>query len=315
MNAVEKLRGRFGGNLAESMGAGRMPRVGAGGSAATSVDPLEGTERFTAARSIPVARIEADPDQPRTVFDPAELEALAASLKAHGQIQPIMVRPSGEPGRFIIVAGERRHRASILAGRSEIIAVVIETTDPARIFEMQLIENCMRADLKPVEQARGFRRLMDQASWSAERMGESVGMSESAVVRALALLSLPAPVQEMVDAGKIAPSVAYEISKADPSTHQSVADRVVGEGLNRTATIEAVRGTPLLKNASTGKGGATRTKAKGKAKLRTEWKYAEQGGIKVVATRAKGLEPDFMLAMLERWAEAIRAEMKPTNEV
>lgn len=312
MSAVDKLRERFGSNLAESMGANRSPRAGAGGIApqasARPTDPLEGTSRFGAARMIPVAQIEADPGQPRSEFDPAEIDQLAASLNDHGQIQPIMVRPSGVAGQFIIVAGERRHRASVAANRPEIIAVVIEETDPARIFEMQMVENCLRSDLKPVEQARGFRRLMDQTKWSAARMGKSVGMSESAIVRALALLSLPAPVQEMVNTGRITPSVAYEISKADPATHQAVADRVVVESLNRAATIEAVRQAPQPEEKmSSGK-------AKPKAKVHTSRTFKGQGGLRglvITATRAKGVDAGLMLEALAQWADAIRAEMMP----
>ena len=180
---------RFGANLAESMGGGRSPRPTApaldDGQARRGVPaPGRGRDRGRADR--------ADPGQPRTEFDPGAIARLAESLEAHGQIQPISVRWSDDPGRYLIVTGERRWRASILAGRPTIAAVILEgdRTD-SQVLEMQLVENCLREDLQPIEQARAFRTLMDRNGSTAARLAETLRLTGSSVTRALALLDLP----------------------------------------------------------------------------------------------------------------------------
>ena len=308
MSKVDDLKARFGGNVAESMGANRTSRSGAGGIRLATPDPFEGTERFGNARMIEVARIDPDPDQPRTDFDPTELEQLAASLTEHGQLQPIVVRPGVESGRFVIVAGERRHRASIIARRSTIAAVLMTELDPAKVFEMQLVENALRSDLKPVEQGRAFRRLMDQNGWSALKLGDTLKISESKVIRALALLDLPCTVQDMVESSQIAPSVAYELAKVnDPIAAEQIAHRVVNEGLTREQTIEARQEAKVNRTLSKGKGkGAT---IKGKPKLRESWPFTAGPGFKIVATCKKGIAPVMLVEALERFAVEARAKL------
>ena len=192
---------RFGANLAESMGGGRSPRPTA--PALSTMGKHDGVSRLRAAAEIEVGRIAADPGQPRTEFDPGAIARLAESLEAHGQIQPISVRWSDDPGRYLIVTGERRWRASILAGRPTIAAVILEgdRTD-SQVLEMQLVENCLREDLQPIEQARAFRTLMDRNGWTAARLAETLRLTGSSVTRALALLDLPCTVQDAVEAGQ-----------------------------------------------------------------------------------------------------------------
>ena len=159
-------------------------------------------------------------------------------------------------GRYLIVSGERRWRASMMAGRPTIAAVIVEgeRTD-SQILEMQLVENCLREDLQPIEQARAFRTLMDANGWSALRLGQALQMSESTVIKALALLDLPAAVQDAVESGQLAPSVAYEVSKLDdPDAQAEVAARVVAEGLSRAETVEAVREAASKPRAGGAKG-------------------------------------------------------------
>jgi ParB family chromosome partitioning protein len=247
MSKDKDLLSRFGSNLAESMGAGRS-RAGEGGAAAAKADPgpasrLDGTTRLRSGAEIAVERITPDPNQPRTEFDDEAIDRLAASLKSHGQLQPIAVRWGEAEGRYVIVTGERRWRASVRAGKPTVTAVVLEgAASASQILEMQLIENALREDLKPVEQARAFRALMDRNGWPALRLAETLHLNVATVTRALALLDLPAPVQDRVEAGTIAPSVAYEISKVEhPDDQHALAERVVNEGLSRAETIRAVR--------------------------------------------------------------------------
>ena len=202
-----------------------------------------GFSRLRAAAEIEVGRIVPDPDQPRTEFDPEAIARLAESLKAYGQIQPISVRWSDDMGSYLIVTGERRWRASILAGRPTIAAVLIEgERTESQVLEMQLVENCLREDLQPIEQAKAFRTLMGRNGWTAARLAEVLQLTGASVTRALALLELPCTVQDAVAEGRLAPSVAYEVSKLDdPEAQAEVASRVVAEGLSRAETVEAVR--------------------------------------------------------------------------
>ena len=232
------LLNRFGSNLAESMGANRTPQPDErAGRSPAPVAPSrhEGCSRLRSAAEIEVDRITADPNQPRTEFDPDAIDRLAESLKSHGQLQPISVRWSEDMGRYLIVTGERRWRAAVQAGRPTISAVILDGqhTD-AQILEMQLVENCLREDLRPVEQARAFQTLMECNGWSAARLAEVLHLTGATVSRALALLELPYTVQEQVDHGELAPSVAYEVSKiADPVEQAEVAAQIVAEDLTR----------------------------------------------------------------------------------
>ena len=242
MSKDKDLLNRFGANLAESMGAGREsqspPTSGPAGPSR-----LDGCTRLRSAAEIAIERIAPDPHQPRAEFDADAIARLAESLKTHGQLQPISVRWSENMGRYLIVTGERRWRAAALAGRPTISAVIIEgERTESQILEMQLIENCLREDLKPVEQAKAFRTLMERNSWPALRLAEVLHLNCATVTRALALLELPGSVQEQVEVGALAPSVAYEISKVEnPDEQRELANRVVSENLSRTETIEAVR--------------------------------------------------------------------------
>lgn len=301
------FRNRFGANLAESMGANRVS--GAGGAIPSEKpDRLDGTERLRAAAMIDVNRILPDPDQPRKEFDEDAIGRLAASLNEHGQIQPVAVRWSEDMGRYLIVSGERRWRASILAGRQTIAAVIVEgERSDSQILEMQLVENCLREDLQPVEQARAFRTLMDRNGWSALRLGQTLHMSESTIIKSLALLTLPLAVQERVEAGELAPSVAYEVSRLDdPAQQAEVATRVVTEGLSRAETVEAVR-----KAASQPSAAGVKAKGASKAKPRkvTERAFRTEGGTRVTLENRKGLDGRAIAVALREVLTKVEAEL------
>ena len=141
--------------------------------------------------------------QPRKIFDKVSLEELSNSIKERGVVQPIIVRKSKEfNGKFEIVAGERRWLASQNAGLNEIPAVVIEADD-IKALEFGIVENVQRSDLNPVEEATGYKRLMDEFDYDQEKVGKFIGKSRAHIANCLRLLSLPKDVINMIENGKI----------------------------------------------------------------------------------------------------------------
>lgn len=153
--------------------------------------------------SLPVASLQPGKYQPRTRMDPGSLEELAASIKAQGLIQPISVRPIAA-GRFEIIAGERRWRAAQKAQLHEVPIVVRELSDRDTL-EIALIENIQRQDLNPIEEARGYRRLMQEFAYTQEVLSERIGKSRPHIANLLRLLELPEIVRAMLAAGKLSP--------------------------------------------------------------------------------------------------------------
>ena len=155
------------------------------------------------AESYPIEKIRPNPNQPRRDFDERELQDLAASIREKGVIQPLILRPHPvEPGQYEIVAGERRWRAAQLAGVHALPALVRDLDD-TEVLELAIIENIQRADLNPIEEAHGYRQLMDRFGHTQERLAEALGKSRSHIANLLRLLTLPEPVLEMVRAGKL----------------------------------------------------------------------------------------------------------------
>ena len=152
-------------------------------------------------RTLPIYKVEPNPNQPRQDFDPEELEALADSIRTHGIIQPLTVREMPN-GYYQIIAGERRWRAARLAEVSEVPAVVMEADDK-KVMELALIENLQRQDLNPVEEAMGYHALMEEYGLTQEEAAKRVGKSRPAVANSLRLLGLCAPVLEMVRKGEL----------------------------------------------------------------------------------------------------------------
>ncbi len=315
----DQFRSRMGNNVAESMGSGRQSGVVPGWKTheiATQPDPLEGTTRRSSARTIQLARIMANPDadqgQPRTEFDQRKLEDLAASLREHGQLQSITVRWSPTHEKYLIVAGERRFRASALAGFTTINADVIEDDDPVSVRIKQLVENCQREDLTPMEQARAFHAAMNaQGSQypTAASLAAKLKTSESAISRALRLLDLPEAVQEMVEAKKLTPTTAYEVSKAPVEDQPALAERIVSE---RLTVLEAAKVVDEMRTAEkrkpAGQGCASKAKAKGRPKLITSRTFKGEGGYRITVERTKGVELAGLAAALREVFEAIESE-------
>lgn len=180
--------------------------------------------------------------QPRTEFDPEALAELTDSISKHGVLQPILVRPL-IAGGYQIVAGERRYRASLQAGLSEIPAIVRELNDK-ETMEIALIENLQRKDLTPVEEALGYDALMKNHGFTQEQVAESVGKSRPAVANALRLLSLPQPVIDMLAEGKLSAGHARAlVGIEDEETAIMLANEIADNGLS----VRAVES--LVKNA------------------------------------------------------------------
>ncbi|MGQ0590309.1 MAG: ParB/RepB/Spo0J family partition protein [Sphingosinicella sp.] len=189
--------------------------------------PVGGSGNKGDVRQIPVASIEPHPDQPRRSFDEASLSELAESIRARGVIQPIVVRPHGH--RFQIVAGERRWRAAQKARLHEIPAIVREFSD-AETLEVALLENIQRQDLNAIEEAQGYRRLLDEYGHTQEALGRLVHKSRSHVSNLLRLLDLPASVQAMVANGELTMGHARALVTADDP--EALAREVVSRGLS-----------------------------------------------------------------------------------
>ena len=183
------------------------------------------------ALSLPISQVEPGLKQPRKRFDDEALSDLADSIRIHGVIQPLTVRRLSS-GYYQIIAGERRWRAAKLAGLSEIPAVVIEADD-RKVMELALIENLQREDLNPMEEANGFKALMEEYGMTQEQVAQRVGKSRPAVANALRLLALPDAVHLMLEEGKLSAGHARAILAAPGADAQKrLAQRVAAEDLS-----------------------------------------------------------------------------------
>ena len=164
-------------------------------------DAAPSFESDTRIETLPLWEIEPDPGQPRKTFDDETLAELSASIAEHGLLQPIAVRPKPSGG-YLIVAGERRWRASRMAGLTEVPVIVKDVTDE-QAMELALVENLQREDLDPVEEAVGIRELMTRCDLTQEQAARKLGKSRSALANSLRLLSLPETVLELLKSGFI----------------------------------------------------------------------------------------------------------------
>ena len=182
-------------------------------------------------RKLPVAKIEPRRGQPRENFDPEKLQELAESLQRHGMIQPITVRPL-ENGYDQIIAGGRRWRAARLAGLTEVPVSILEA-DEQTTAELALIENLQREDLNPMEEARGYKKLMESFSLTQEQVAERVGRSRPVVTNAMRLLKLSDGAAQLVESGELSLSHARAILEiADPEAQTNLAQMAVRDGLS-----------------------------------------------------------------------------------
>lgn len=203
---------------------------------------LIATESGEAARSLPIAQIQPNRQQPRTEFDDSQLEELAASIKAQGLIQPLIVSPTGK-GTYTIVAGERRWRAAQRAGLAVVPVVVRQVRDDRELFELALVENLQRSDLNPMEEAEAYRTLQENFHLSQEEIASRVGKARPAVANTLRLLKLPPAIQDFLRSGRLtAGQVRPLLTIQDPDKQQELAERALREGLSSRSMEELASG-------------------------------------------------------------------------
>lgn len=198
-----------------------------------NIDVFGGNEEAKAeagVTEIPLYKVKANPDQPRKFFDQSSLQELSESIKKQGVLSPILVKPSGDD--YIIVAGERRFRASQLA-KMESIPVIIRKFSIEEQLEIALIENIQREDLTPVEEAKAYKHLMDTLTLTQQEVAEKVSKSRAAVANSLRLLNLSDNMLDSVDKGEISAGHARSIlSVVNPADQEILYNRVVNDGLS-----------------------------------------------------------------------------------
>ena len=194
-------------------------------------DAAPSFESDTRIETLPLREIEPDPGQPRKTFDDETLAELSASIAEHGLLQPIAVRPKPSGG-YLIVAGERRWRASRMAGLTEVPVIVKDVTDE-QAMELALVENLQREDLDPVEEAVGIRELMTRCDLTQEQAARKLGKSRSALANSLRLLSLPETVLELLKSGFITVGHAKVVlGLPTPELQEEAAQMIADNQLN-----------------------------------------------------------------------------------
>jgi ParB family transcriptional regulator, chromosome partitioning protein len=222
------------------------------------MDAETSVERPRGQRRVPTASLRPNPRNPRRVFADAELDELVASLRERGIIQPIIARPvQGAADLFEIIAGERRWRAAQRAGLHDVPVVIVEASD-AEALQLAIIENVQRADLNPLEEAEGYRALIEEFGNSQDEIAKIVGKSRSHVANTLRLLKLPETIKSYIHAGKL--SAGHARMLIGQPDAERLAEEVVARGLN-------VRQVESIARDAAGKGGkARRAVRRGSAK-------------------------------------------------
>ena len=215
-------------------------KIGGLGKGLSAIFVENETENGNEVITLKISQIEPNRRQPRRAFDEDALAELAQSISEHGVLQPILVRPMLHGG-YQIVAGERRYRASRLAGLTEVPVVVRELTD-AETMQLALIENLQREDLSPLEEAAGYRTLMDEYGLTQDEVAKTVGRSRSAVANTVRLLALPDQIKPLVEEGKLSSGHARALlAIADQEKMTAAAQKVVDSGLNVRETENLVK--------------------------------------------------------------------------
>ena len=207
----------------------------------------EQTESLSSTETkIPISKLRPSPIQPRRIFEKASIAELADSIKSKGLVQPILVRPSkSNPGDYEIIAGERRWRAAQVAQLHEISAV-IRNLDDVESLEIAIIENVQRADLSPIEEAAGYKKLMENYGHTQEALSEIVGKSRSHVANIIRLLSLPHSIQDMISQGSISSGHARAIMNS--AFPEQLAEKIINENLSVRQTEALVKSKkPIVK--------------------------------------------------------------------
>ena len=192
-------------------------------------------------RQLPIERIDPNPDQPRLAFDPDSLKELAASIREHGVLQPILVRPK-DGGRYQLIAGERRWRASALAGATTVPGIVEEIDDETAL-EIAIIENLQREDLSPLDEATMYDRMTRERGYSVRKLAQKIGKDKGYIENRLRLADAPDEVKELVSLRKDTVSHAYELMKVeDQRKRRRLAEQVARGELSLIKLRERVEG-------------------------------------------------------------------------
>jgi ParB family chromosome partitioning protein len=309
--AAESLQRRFGSNLSESLGvragmaSGGAPPPGA---FPRETSPDDGRTRARDAGHMEIDRIVPDPDQPRKEFSDDAIDRLAASLLKHGQLMPIRVRWDAAIGKWLVISGERRYRAALRAGLKTVACVFADDgLSPSEVLQEQIIENLLREDLKPIEQARAYRQLMDLHGWTAKELSGELHVSQGAISKSLSLLTLPAELQGQVDDGAIPATAAYEVAKVeDRAVQREIARRIVDEDLTRDAAAEVVREA----SGKPARPGGPKAKGRGGTPARGSTRIYKAAGARVAVTfPRKSVRDEEVLAALEEAARQVRVTM------
>ena len=231
--------------MANKFGLGRgLADLQASRGTIPDISLLTPTERVVV-KQIPLAQIGANPDQPRKTFTENELSDLAASIREKGVLQPILLRSvNGRPYSYEIVAGERRFRASKMAGLNEIPALV-KTLDDSNAREIALIENVQRENLNPIEEANAYKNLMECCDYELPDVARLIGKSESYIRNMLRLTALPDSVQNLVGQGELSASHARTIAVAE--NPEELAHKIIAEKLSVADTDKLVKSAPRAK--------------------------------------------------------------------
>lgn len=285
MASIGDMLDRVGGNLDELMGfrdADLRPTL------APVPDPKDvGRRPLRTVGRVDIGQVVPDPDQPRTEFSDEALDRLAASIRDHGQLTPIRVRWSADLGKWVIVVGERRWRATRRAGLAAIDCVFVDgELSRGELLSQQLIENLLREDLRPVEEAKAFRELLALNGWTGKQLADALRVPPSKVSRTLSLLDLPA-------------RAAYEIAKlGDDTARRKLAEAVQTQGLTVEDTRRAVRGCR----------GKPAPRARG-----TRESVSAPGGVRVVVSAGRTLSDAEIESALRHAAEVIRSRTTPAS--
>lgn len=251
---------------------------------------------------LPIGEVEPNRDQPRKEFDQESLLQLADSIREHGVLQPLLVRPM-PGGGYQIIAGERRWRASRIAGLGEVPVIVKELTD-GESMELALIENLQREDLNPIEEAMGYQVLMEQYGNTQEEVARRVGKSRPAVANALRLLQLPQPVLQYVRGGELTAGHARALlSLRDEKQALELAREMIRTGISVRQAEKIVKKWQSQENSEKRPGAAQDIEESwenGESYYReVELALAEALGRKVKVTTSKGKEADGVKGLLQ----------------
>lgn len=257
------------------MSSDRPARLGGGLSTLIPDTPVADRDQPAGARAVPVDRLAPGRFQPRRQFGEAALDALAQSIREQGVLQPILVRPRPKkPGHYEIVAGERRWLAAGRAGLAE-VPVSVRELDDRTAMEAALAENIQRNALSPIEEAEGYRRLLEEFDCTQERLSTVVGRSRPHIANTLRLLSLPEPVRNLVDDGSLSAGHARALL-ADPDP-VGLSHRIVTDGLS-VRRVER-----LVRERQSGRGGPAA--ARDEDVLALEGELADSLGLRVSLTQ------------------------------